>query len=167
MMQNTTTAFLCLGSNIRPRRNIRFAVQRLQQDFDSVVVSNVYKSTAVGFDGDDFLNLAIALKTQYSLGELLRYTDGLEKEAGRIRVCRGNYDSRTLEVDVVMFGNLTGEHKGRQWPSEDIQDNAHVLLPMSEIAGDRKHPALGVNFSRLWKEFDAPGQRLKQVEQTW
>ena len=162
-----TKAFLCLGSNINPKRHIRFAIQRLQQDFDSVVTSNVYKSRAVGFKGDDFLNMAIMLKTDFSLGELLRYTDTLEKEAGRIRVARGNYDSRTLDVDVVMFGDLTGEHKGRQWPSEDIHENAHVLLPMSEIAGDRDHPALGVNFARLWKEFDSAGQRLKQVKQTW
>lgn len=163
----TTTAFLCLGSNIKPKRHIRFAVQRLQRDFNNVVTSNVYKSSAVGFDGDDFLNLAIALKTDFSLGELLRYTDSLEKDAGRIRVSRGNYDSRTLDVDVVMFGNLTGQHKGRQWPSEDIQDNAHVLLPMSEIAGDRAHPALGVNFTQLWKEFNSVGQRLKQIKKLW
>ena len=163
----TTKAFLCLGSNINPKRHIRFAVQRLQQDFDGVVTSNVYKSSAVGFEGDDFLNMAIMLKTDFSLGELLRYTDTLEKEAGRIRVARGNYDSRTLDVDVVMFGDLTGEHKGRQWPSEDIHENAHVLLPMSEIAGDRDHPALGVNFARLWKEFDSAGQWIKQVEKTW
>lgn len=163
----TTTAYLCLGSNIKPEDNIRFAVQRLQQDFSSVSTSNVYKSTAVGFDGDDFLNLALSLSTDLSLEELLRYADALEQEAGRIRVRRGNYDSRTLDIDVVMFGDLLGTHKGREWPSEDIQDNAHVLLPMSEIAGNEKHPALGVKFEQLWKEFDQGDQRLKQVKPIW
>lgn len=162
-----TRAYLCLGSNINPNRHIRFAVQRLQQDFQKLVISNVYKSPAVGFDGDDFLNLAISLKTDLSLGNLLRYVDRLEQDAGRVRVNRGAYDSRTLDVDVVMFGDLTGQHKGRQWPSEDIQDNAHVLLPMAEIAGDRTHPALGINFEQLWNEFDASDQRLKQVDKTW
>jgi len=162
-----TTAYLCLGSNINPEENIRFAVQRIKRDFSFVKTSNLYKSSAVGFDGDDFLNVAVSIKTSFGLGELLRYTDALEQEAGRVRVCRGNFDSRTLDVDVVMFGDLTGEHKGRQWPSEDIQDNAHVLLPMSEIAGNRTHPALGVNFTQLWKEFEMEDQHLKQVKRTW
>jgi len=163
----TITAYLCLGSNIKPEENIRFAVQRLKQDFSYVSTSNVYKSAAVGFEGDDFLNLAVSLSTELSLGELLRYADALEKEAGRKRVCRGNYDSRTLDVDVVMFGNLLGTHKGREWPSEDIQENAHVLLPMSEIAGSQKHPVLGIRFDQLWNEFDRGEQRLKKVKQMW
>jgi len=162
-----TTAYLCLGSNINPSENIRFAVQRLQQDFSSVQISNLYKTRAVGFDGDDFLNLAVALKTNQRLGELLRYVDSLEKEAGRVRVARGNFDSRTLDVDVVMFGDLIGEHKGRQWPSEDIHENAHVLLPMSEIAGSRTHPALGVNFTQLWNEFESGDQGIKKIERLW
>lgn len=163
----TTTAYLCLGSNINPEENIRFAVKQLKQNFDPVVVSNVYRSPAVGFDGDDFLNLAVALKTDYSLSELLFYTDSLEQEAGRVRVQRGNFDSRTLDVDVVMFGDLLGQHKGREWPSHDIQDNAHVLLPMSEIAGNQKHPVLGVDFKQLWNEFDQGGQNLKRVSCLW
>ena len=163
----STTAYLCLGSNICPEENIRFAVQQLKKDFDAVKTSNLYKTSAVGFEGEDFLNLAISIRTELGLDKLLRYTDALEKEAGRVRVCRGNFDSRTLDVDVVMFGDLIGEHKGRQWPSKDIQDNAHVLLPMSEIAGNCTHPTSGIKFSQLWKEFDQADQRLKRVEKTW
>jgi len=161
------TAYLCLGSNIKPEHYIRFAVQRLQRDFKNVKTSNLYRSTAIGFEGDDFLNLAVSLETDFSLGELLVYVDKLEKEAGRVRLFRGNYDSRTLDVDVVMFGDLLGQHKGREWPSEDIQDNAHVLLPISEIAGNQKHPILGVKFKTLWKNFDQDKQHLKQVDSLW
>ena len=160
-----TTAYLCLGSNINPKRHIRFAIERFKKDFEGVIISNIYKSKAVGFDGKDFLNLAVAINTNLSLDKLLKYTDALEKSAGRTRVKRGNFDSRTLDVDVVMYGNLTGKHKGRHWPSEDIQDNAHVLLPMSEIAGHRKHPELGVNFNKLWEEFKLDGQCLKRIKQ--
>lgn len=162
-----TTAYLCLGSNIQPEENIRFAVTRLQHDFQQVVLSNLYKSPAVGFEGDDFLNIAAAVSTDYPLDELLRYTDSLEQEAGRIRVYRGCYDSRTLDVDVVMYGNLQGNHSGREWPSEDIGKDAHVLLPMSEITGKKKHPILGVEFKQLWKQFDKNQQTLKRVDAVW
>lgn len=162
-----TTAYLCLGSNIEPETNIRFAVRRLRQDFGKIKTSNLYLSKAIGFDGDDFLNLVVSVKTDLSLDALLDYTDKLEQAAGRVRVRRGRFDSRTLDVDVVMFGDLLGNHLGREWPSEDLSESAHVLLPMSEIAGDKKHPALGIRFNQLWREFDLGDQRLKRVEQSW
>lgn len=162
-----TTAYLCLGSNIEPEENIRFAVRRLQKDFGKIKTSNLYLSQAVGFKGDDFLNLAVAVDTDMTLSQLLDYTDNLEKQAGRVRVYRGRYDSRTLDIDVVMFGDLQGVHKGREWPSEDISENAHVLLPMSEIAGNTIHPSLGVRFNQLWRDFKHRDQALKRVDQIW
>jgi len=162
-----TKAYLCLGSNIEPEKNIRFAVQRLLGDFDKVKISNLYRSAAVGFVGDDFLNLALSVNTDLSLEDLLAYTNTLEKEAGRIRVRRGRYDSRTLDIDVVMYGDLQGEYAGREWPSEDINENAHVLLPISEIAGGRLHPALGVKFAQLWREFDQDELTLERVDWVW
>lgn len=162
-----TTAYLCLGSNIEPEENIRFAVRRLQKDFGQIKTSNLYLSEAVGFKGDDFLNLAVAVETDKTLSQLLGYTDELERQAGRVRVYRGRYDSRTLDIDVVMFGDLQGVHKGREWPSEDINENAHVLLPMSEIAGDEIHPSLGVRFNQLWRESKFYDQPIKRVAQIW
>lgn len=163
----STTAYLCLGSNINPEDNIRFAVRRLQKDFGEINTSNLYLSEAIGFKGDDFLNLAIAINTELSLGQLLDYTDELEKQAGRVRVYRGRYDSRTLDIDVVMFGDLQGNHQGREWPSEDINENAHVLLPMSEIAGEKLHPALGIRFNQLWRESKLRHEPIKRIEQIW
>ncbi len=162
-----TKVYFCLGSNIQPEQNIRFAVQRVLNDFDQVKISNLYRTEAVGFVGDDFLNLALSLETSLSLQEVLDYTDALEKEAGRIRVRRGRYDSRTLDIDVVMYGDLSGEHAGREWPSDDINENAHVLLPISEIAGGLIHPTLGVKFSKLWREFDHDELILERVEWEW
>lgn len=161
------TAYLCLGSNINPEDNIRFAVRQLQKDFGEIKTSNLYLSEAVGFDGDDFLNLAVAIETEQTLGQLLDYTDELEKQAGRVRVYRGRYDSRTLDIDVVMFGDLQGVHQGREWPSTDIDENAHVLLPISEIAGNTKHPKLGIDFTQLWRESKLRKQPLTRVEQIW
>ena len=161
------TAYFCLGSNIKPEENIRFAVERVQQNFNKVKISNLYKTSAIGFKGDDFLNMAVSVKTRRSLRQLLNYADQLEKEAGRVRVERGRYDSRTLDVDLVMYGDLQGTHKGKHWPSRDIHKDAHVLLPLSEIAGTKKHPILGINFRELWNNFDIGKQKIKRMNVDW
>ena len=163
----SVTVYCCLGSNICPQDNISFAVRRVQQDFDEVVTSNLYRSKAVGFEGDDFLNLVLSVQTDMTLAEVLKYADNLEQEAGRVRVRRGRFDSRTLDVDVLMYGDLSGQHAGRSWPSTDLDDNAHVLLPMSEIAGDVAHPSSGVKFEKLWQNFDPKDQALQRVQQPW
>ncbi|NNC98932.1 MAG: 2-amino-4-hydroxy-6-hydroxymethyldihydropteridine diphosphokinase, partial [Gammaproteobacteria bacterium] len=116
---NLTKAYWCLGSNINPQQHIGFAVSRFQQDFSGVVASKLYRCPAVGFAGEDFLNMVLATETDRNLAELLEYGAQLEQLAGRVRVKRGRFDSRTLDVDLLMFGSLQGVHEGREWPSHD------------------------------------------------
>jgi 2-amino-4-hydroxy-6-hydroxymethyldihydropteridine diphosphokinase len=160
----STKVYFCLGSNISPHQNISFAIRRVRRKFSDVESSSLYSSKAVGFEGDDFLNIALCVKTDMSLAEVLTYADTLEQEAGRVRVRRGGFDSRTLDVDVLMYGDLAGEHEGRIWPNQDLNENAHVLLPMSEIAGDVEHPSNGLKFGELWKQFDHQDHQLCRVD---
>lgn len=157
-------AFLCLGSNIEPQKNIQFAINALRQKFDVVKLSNAYESVAVGFEGGNFFNVVVQVSTSFSLAELKKFTDDLEKQAGRIRVERGRYDSRTLDVDVVMHDDLLGEACDKVFACDDIVKHAHVLLPLVDLVGDRQHPTLGIGFSELWEQFDDSEQRVWKVE---
>lgn len=150
----STSAYLSLGSNIEPEKNLAFAVNDIQKTFPNSIVSSVYQTTAEGFEGDDFLNLAIALQSQQNLKELLIYTNGLEQQAGRSRVKRGNFDARTLDVDIVVFGDLIGNVEGRVWPAEDLTEYGHVLKPLAEIAPKDKEPIKGRTFQQLWDQFE-------------
>jgi 2-amino-4-hydroxy-6-hydroxymethyldihydropteridine diphosphokinase len=160
----STKVYFCLGSNISPHQNISFAIRRVRRKFLDVELSSLYSSKAVGFEGDDFLNIVLCVNTEMTLADVLAYADTLEQEAGRVRLRRGRFDSRTLDVDVLMYGDLAGEHEGRIWPNQDLNENAHVLLPMSEIAGDVAHPGKGMKFGELWKEFDHQDQLLRRVD---
>lgn len=161
-----TTAYLCLGSNIEPRKNLAIAVNSIQSNFQHCSVSSVYQTPAQGFEGQDFLNLAIKLTTQMTLAELLSYTDQLEQAAGRVRVQRGNFDSRTLDVDVVMYGDLVGTYEGRVWPAADLRDYGHVLKPLAEIAQHSKDPFTGNTFEQLWDQFEGK-REFEKASQTF
>ena len=167
MQSEATMVYWCLGSNIDAERHIRFAVCRFLQDFDQVGLSKLYRCPAVGFEGDDFLNLALSLETRQSPQELIEYANQLERSAGRVRVSRGRYDSRTLDVDLVMYGDLCGLHYGRAWPSNDINEAAHVLRPMVDIAPNKYHPVSGKTFYSLWNEFVGNRSHLTQVGDVW
>jgi len=145
--------FLCLGSNIEPEKNIRFAVDELFKQFSSVKLSHVYESLAVGFEGDNFLNIVAQVNTTKPLDGLLELSDKLEQAAGRVRVKRGLYDARTLDVDIIMYD-------GKLLTSEDVTQHAHVLLPLVDLIGDFLHPTLGVNFKDLWDSFDDARQQV-------
>ena len=81
---------------------------------------------------------------------------------GRVRVQRGHFDSRTLDVDILMYGSLRGVHDGVHWPSDDLTSFAHVLAPMAELAGELRHPVLGQSFAQLWNQFDGDRTLLQQ-----
>ena len=155
--------YFSIGSNIDPDKHIQLAVQKIQSDFSEICISNVYQNPAIGFEGDDFLNLVISIETESSVSEMLDYANQLELAAGRVRISRGRYDSRTLDVDLILFADLVGVHNGRSWPNEDI-DQAHVLKPLVDIAGDQCHPINGRTYSALWDEFDKGAVQLTKIE---
>ena len=167
MSTSSTMTYWCLGSNINPEQHIRLAVRQFQQDYPDVLVSNCYRCPAVGFDGADFLNVALEVKTSQKVDELIAYADRLEQQAGRVRASRGRFDSRTLDVDLLMYGALTGMYHDRQWPNSDIDDFSHVLCPLAEIAPEVCHPVSGKTFASLWAASKQGAAALTRIDDVW
>jgi len=159
----TNKVYFSIGSNIEPEIHIKATIKQLKVDFSETNISNVYRNPAIGFDGKDFLNLAACVETEKNLSEMLEYANQLELAAGRVRVSRGRFDSRTLDVDLIMFGDLSGTHQRRQLPNEDI-NQAHVLRSLVDIAGDQFHPITKETFSDMWNAFDKDNLQLTQVK---
>lgn len=154
-------AVLSLGSNIDAQANLAMAVKAIRGDLAQALFSKIYRSQAVGFAGDDFLNMVVSLQTDCSVAQLLQWTDSLEQLAGRIRQQRGRFDSRTLDVDILIYGDLVGSHFGTTWPDDDIIRYAHVLLPLAELHPEQRHPVLKKTYAQLWKEFDSRGVQIQ------
>jgi len=80
-----STAWLGLGSNVNAENNIRAGISALEETFSDVSLSPAYASTAVGFEGDDFINLVARVETDLQPAELREYLRDLEDRYGRQR----------------------------------------------------------------------------------
>lgn len=137
-----------IGSNVEPEAHVRRVLRELRERFGQLQVSPAYGSPAVGFEGDDFLNLVIGLDTDLSPEQLLQELRALEDAHGRDRTAP-KFGPRPLDLDLLTYGDLTGQVAGKQLPHPDIQKYPFVLRPMAELAPDALVPGTTETFSGL------------------
>lgn len=160
-MPNTQLT-LSLGSNIDAPRNIRSALNSLTQRFGPLRLSSVYESEAVGFKGDNFLNLVAVTNTDLSLIVVQEYLKYLEISQGRDRQ-QEKFSSRPIDVDILTFGDSDGSEIGITLPRPEITRNAFVLLPLAELLPEQIHPPTKRSYAELWADYDKSSQRLWPV----
>lgn len=149
-------AYLSLGSNIEPERHLASALQALRARFGTLQVSPIYRTRAVGFAGDDFLNAAVGLRTDLQPGALNDWLHALEEAHGRDRSAP-RWSSRTLDVDILLYGDRVVSGPGNlEVPRTELAEQAFVLKPMVDIAPDLVHPVLGKSLRALWAAFPHP-----------
>ena len=151
-----TRAWLSLGSNVEPEQNLRAALRELRARFGDLTISPLYRFPAVGFDGPDFLNLAVGLDTDLSAGLLDDWLHALEDRHGRRRDVP-RFSSRTLDVDIVLYDELVLKGAGSlEIPRRELLQS-FVLQPLVQIAGDTCHPTLRRTLASLWSDRSAAG----------
>ena len=129
-----TRAFLGLGSNVGDRLGfLRGAVESLGASV--VGVSPVYETDPVGGpEQDAYLNVVVELDTERSPRQLLELCRRLESDAQRVRTER--WGPRTLDVDVLLVGDLTVDEPDLQVPHPRMYDRRFVLAPLRDLAPD-------------------------------
>ncbi len=154
-------AYLSIGSNIKPRQHIRGALSKLEALYGCLLISPVYESRAVGFEGENFLNLAAGFDTDEDVHAINRSLALIEKEHGRKR--DGNrFNSRTLDLDLLLYGDLIIQENSL--PRDEILKYAFVLQPLADIAPLERHPQTGERYADLWARFDSSKQTLWKVD---
>lgn len=157
------TAYLGLGSNIDARNNITSGIAALQQTFDGVELSPVYRTPAMGFEGDDFINLVVRIETRMSPLELKHYLVGLEDSHGRDRE-QPRFSDRTLDIDILLYDDLYLLSPALEIPRDEILNAAHVLKPLADLAPDLIHPAERRSMAELWDGFTGDRSGLELIE---
>lgn len=156
-----TEVVVGVGSNIEPERHVRAALGRLAERFGAIDVSPIYTCPAVGFSGADFVNLVVAFDTGESIGAVQAGLRAIEADGGRDLAVRDG--SRTLDLDMLLFGDIVFDNGDIRVPRADILDYAFVLRPLAEIRPQARHPIDGRSYRELWAAFDRPGQPLTEI----
>lgn len=155
--------YLGLGSNIDREARIRAALRALEDAFGLLLVSPVYESESVGFAGSNFYNLVVGIDTDLPVGELSALLRGIEDANGRVR-SGPKFAPRTLDIDILTYGNACGEIDGVQLPREEILRNAFVLRPLADIAPNDRHPETVRPFLDHWEAYDQSRQKLWPID---
>jgi 2-amino-4-hydroxy-6-hydroxymethyldihydropteridine diphosphokinase len=157
--------YVSIGSNIERDKHITAALDALADYFGDLLISSVYESEAVGFAGDHFFNLVAGFDTQLSVGELSALLQDVEHRNGRMR-SEIRFSGRTLDIDILTYGDCHGVFDGITLPRAEILHNAFVLLPLAEIAPTFEHPLEHKTCARLWQAYER-NQKLWKVDFIW
>jgi 2-amino-4-hydroxy-6-hydroxymethyldihydropteridine diphosphokinase len=158
-----TQIYVSIGSNKQPHKHVAMALDAINAFFSPVELSPIYESVAVGFVGDNFFNLIAGFDTGLSLTELDKKLSQIEQDCGRKR-SEERFTSRTMDLDLLVYGDLVRHDDHWDLPRGEITRNAFVLKPLAELAPDFVHPELGLSFLQLWQQGDFSGQDLWKVE---
>ena len=165
--------YLGIGSNIDAKNNITKACECLKLDFPSIEYSRVFESAAVGFEGDNFLNLVARfnssdiefngdMEPEKILAFLVKQLKTIENDLGRVRGGK-KFSDRHIDIDILLFGDSITKTP-IELPRDEILENAYVLWPLAELANELSDPTTNKSYLDYWQAFDKSSQNLKPID---
>ncbi len=166
MDANMVQIYLSLGSNVERHKHLIAGLDALAALCGEMQISSVYESKSIGFDGSNFFNLVVGAQTHLTIGELSETLKKIEDANGRKR-SGPKFSPRTLDIDILTYGDFVGEESGVSLPRAEITQNAFVLLPLAEIAAEQLHPHWRQSYGDLWRAYDQSSQQLWPIDFEW
>lgn len=147
-----TTVYVALGSNLaNPVAQLRQAVETLQKSTKNLQVSSFYGSKPLGpQDQPDYVNAVVKFDTDLAPFELLDWLQSIENAQGRIRLRR--WGERTLDLDILLYGNEIIQNNRLTVPHYDMQNREFVIVPLYELAPNLELPN-GEKLTNLYQQF--------------
>jgi len=165
-MENVTAheAFLCLGSNVGDRRaELLGAEQALTEKGVTIDTrSSIYETEPVGLEDQSwFLNRVVRVQTDRDPLDLLTVCKDVERAAGRVPTVRNG--PRVLDIDILLYDELTFDSPRLTVPHPSMHARRFVLIPLLEIAADVTEPSTGTKYADILNRLDEGKQVLKSI----
>ena len=157
--------YISIGSNVDAQNNIKADLSTLKNQFGDLTLSPIYQNTAIGFDGDDFINLVVGLTTELSIIELVDSLHQIEAAQGRNRES-AKFSPRTLDMDLLLYDQECFDSPQVSIPRDEITKYAFVLQPLFDLIPDFIHPSLNVSIKSLWEDFDKQNLQMTEISLT-
>lgn len=170
-----TQVLVAAGSNVAPVDNLHRALDVLARHYPGLRCSRAYRNRAVGFDGEDFVNLVVAFDTDDELHTVIEHLHEAEAACGRSRDAP-RWAPRSMDLDILVYGSLVVDAQGKRGltqkhsltlPRPDLTRRAYMLGPAADLAPDFVHPLLGATLGELWDRFDQRLHPLREVDLGW
>ena len=166
-MNSLQNAYIALGSNQGDRfKFLQEAINYIYQEIGVVSkISRVYSCAASGFDGPDFLNAAVVVKTRMSPHQVLKKLLKIEKWLGRERRSSDKYTSRTIDLDLILFEDQVIQTKTLILPHPRMNQRNFVLQPLSDLNMNLMHPLINKNIGQLKMSCD--DENVLNAQNVW
>ncbi|PWI29453.1 2-amino-4-hydroxy-6-hydroxymethyldihydropteridine diphosphokinase [Flavobacteriaceae bacterium LYZ1037] len=150
-MDKRQKIYISLGSNKGDRlKHLQDAMNLIFNKIGKInIISKVYNTPAVGFDGDDFLNCCVILETDLAPEKVMQELLVVETSLGRVRTELQGYQSRIIDLDILFVDEAVIDSKLLQVPHPELHKRKFVLKPLLEIAPKLIHPTLGKDMAEL------------------
>ena len=143
-----TVLFLGVGSNTEREHHLRRGLDALEQLLGPLDLSPVFESDAVGILGTRFYNMVVGAECQLDLADLNAALKAIEAACGRRE--QPSPGRITLDIDILVYGDLVGEHQGMTLPRPEVRRNAFVLWPLALLAPHVSLPGAEQTPADLW-----------------
>ncbi|MDB3937247.1 2-amino-4-hydroxy-6-hydroxymethyldihydropteridine diphosphokinase [Flavobacteriaceae bacterium] len=152
-MKSFNKYHISIGSNIGDKlQNLQDAIDLIHLEISIVSsISPIYKTKAVGFEGDDFYNICISFFSNDDPNNILQSLLNIETKLGRTRSDKNVFESRKIDLDIILIEDQVISNNLLTVPHPSMHLREFVLAPLNDIDPNINHPILNKNSNELLK----------------